>query len=369
MRSLPVVLLLLAACHTQLPLESAPASQPVPEPVPMGWEGFFQPPVITQAWLDGQRIPLRTETLQAVAPRVVRLILDNGPQQASAEDLEGMQALYCETPEALAWNQARCQALTERSCDDEGDCSYHHFGSCSGFLLGDGVLLTAAHCLDAAVHDPTLAETTVALPSGPDSLPGAAMAITDVHLAKTDFAHHWVAIDDEHPVDFAWARVDDGGLEIHPIAPLPAEGQAVFITGHPRVEGRSPEDLATAGYALNPGLLTTSFGRLSDDNATDLPLCNPDGWQEHWQLQSPCPGGEVQVEGMDTWRGVITHSPALFTYDSINGYSGAPVFDDQGRLIAINVTLIGKTNPQEAYDPETRMVAIPVERVRGELGL
>ena len=112
-----------------------------------------------------------------------------------------------------------------------------------------------------------------------------------------------------------------------------------------------------------------SFGTLADANRKDLPLCNVDGWQEHWALKEPCPEGEVEVEGTPTWRGVITRSVALADFDSCNGFSGAPVLDAQGRLIGTNVTLISKVDPQDRFDPETRQVFVPARNALARLGV
>lgn len=336
---------------------------------PAGWEGFFPPGSLDDAWLDDRGIDLDAATVRSVADRVVKLSLDDGEREAPAAQLAEMQRRYCEPPDVRAWNEDRCRALEQRRCTGE-TCRYEHFGNCSGILLGGGILLTAAHCVAALMETPQRKARSAVLRPGPDGLPARRLPLGAIRAAKRDFGHHWVVVEPAaDPVDVAAVGIDDGGLNRMPVAALPARGEPVFIVGYPRVEGRRPEDLQTAGYRLTFGTPSVSFGRLVDPNQDDHPLCNVDGNQEHWALRSECPTGPAEVDGQSTWRGVITRSPFLAGYDSCNGYSGGPVFDARGRLTGVNVTLMSKTDPQERFDPAARMIAIPATRAIERLGL
>jgi hypothetical protein len=188
-------------------------------------------------------------------------------------------------------------------------------------------------------------------------------------VGKEDFAHDWVALEEDDPVDVAAVQVDDNGLPPIEPASLPDVGTTLFIMGYPRVERRPAQDRMRVGYGLVGGTQSVSFGRLADRNDSDRPLCNLDGRQEHWALEEPCASGAIRVGGEDTWRGVIIRSPFLATYDSANGYSGAPVFDASGRWIGVNVTLVSSVDPQARFSTEARMVAVPAVRAISRLGL
>jgi len=332
-----------------------------------GWEGFFPLEHLSNVFFEARSLPFNLTTVIDPADRVAKLTIDDGPREASAADLELLHERYCTDPAVRAWSEDRCTALEVRTC--EGDtCTYTHFGNCSGIIYDSHTFLTAAHCVDGMVDHPERRPTSAILLPGPDG--PVRLPLGDITVGKTDFDHHWVALDDADPVDVAAVTIVlDEPQPTYPIAPLPEVGAPLFILGYPRVERRDPAALEAAHYALNFGTPSASFGRLADRNDADLPLCNVDGYQEHWALTDECPSGPVQVEGFDTWRGVITRSPMLTTYDSCNGYSGAPVFDAHGRLVGINTTLMSATAPQEAFDPAARMVAIPITRAMQRLGL
>ncbi len=362
-------LLLLSACNVPSspdPPAATPEPSPPPPPSVDGWEGFFPPADIDQTWLDTRGLPFQAAPLRAVLPRVAKLVIADGPRHASAQDLQRMQEQYCVDLAARAWNQARCDALEQRKCREQS-CAYEHFGNCSGLLAGGGWFITAAHCTAGLVENLARRGKSAILLPGPDGLPASSLALGEITPGKSDWEHHWVALDDHDPVDAAAVSVEDGGLEPMARAVLPELGAPLFLVGYPRVEGRSDAARQAAGYEAVPGTPSASFGRLADANREDKPLCNVDGMQEHWALQAPCPSGEVGEGAERTWKGVILNSPFLTTYDSVNGYSGAPVFDQAGRWVGVNTTLISDTNPQDAFLRRTRMVAIPVQRVLSRL--
>jgi len=288
-----------------------------------------------------------------------------GTRQAPESTLALRHTRTCTDPTVRAWNEDRCAGLEARTC--EGDaCSYHHFGNCSGLLMGEGRFLTAAHCVNGLTGERAAGSAVLAAGrEGPLRL-----TLGSIYSGKKDFDHHWVAVDDvavgREPLDLAVALIDDGGLSPFESAPLPAIGGQVFVLSYPRLEGRG----SLAPDSVRPsGTLVASFGRLADANTTGAPLCNVDGMQEHWALAAACPVAEITLDGQQSWTGPISYRPALFTYDSVNGASGAPVFDTDGRLVAVNFTLASAVNPQDRFSADARMVATPavtaLEWVRG----
>jgi V8-like Glu-specific endopeptidase len=334
-----------------------------------GWEGFFPPDLVDDQWLSGRGLPLAADVVLGVMPRVVKLVLDDGPRQAPESELVALEQQYCADPAVVTWNQDRCRALAQRRCEG-GECTYNHYGNCSGLLLGGGILVTAAHCVAGLLEHPERQPGSVALTPGPFGRSGSRLALGRIVAGKLDFRHHWVVVDEEKSaLDVAAIEVDDGGLRPLPTAQLPPTGGVIFVAGYPRVEARSAADREQAGYALTFGTPAVSFGRVADPNPGDLPLCNVDGRQEHWALARPCPTREIDVDGFTTWTGVITDSPFLASFDTCNGYSGAPVFEREGRVVGINVTVASQTDPRERFDPDGRAVAIPINRALERLGL
>jgi hypothetical protein len=368
-----ISLCLLAAC-------GEPAASPAPsilitpdlaEPAPVevsGWEGFWPWSTVEQAWLAQRGLPFSAASIQAASSRVAKLVIASGEKEAPEVELQRLHGQYCVDEGARAWNEDRCAGLEARVCD-QGICSYQHFGNCSGLLAGDGWFITAAHCTAGLESSLELATASAVLVPGEDGAPAGRWKLLSITAGKHDWDHHWVGIEDEDPVDVAAVRVDDGGLAPVPRASLPTVGEPLFILGYPRVEGRSAEALEAGGYALVAGTPSVSFGRMADDNPGDVPLCNVDGNQEHWALRGPCPEGVVGEGDERTWTGPISASPFLATYDSCNGYSGAPIFDAQGRWVGVNYTLASDTNPQEAFVDHARMVATPVGRALERLGV
>lgn len=330
-----------------------------------GWEGFYPPTVaLDDRWLTRRSLPLTSKTLASIRARVGKLVLAGGEREGKEADLAALEAATCDDEETKAWNEDRCRGLAERKCE-AGTCRYEHYGNCSGLLAGGGRFVTAAHCV--AELDAAATKRSAVLVAGDDGVKRLAFEVDK--LGKSDFAHHWVAVEGDDPVDVAVLQVDDGGLDAVPTAEVPPAGDVVFIHGYPRVEGRSKAARESVGYALSPGLPTYSFGRVADRNEDGAALCNIDGRQEHWQLRDECPAGEVTADGEKTWRGPITNRPFLATYDSANGYSGAPVFDREGRWIGVNATVMSPHSPQERYSTLMFQVATPATVARTRLGM
>ncbi len=359
---LPVFLLAACTGTPDAPPTASPAPPAEPEPVDVtGWEGFFEWSRVEQPWLEERRLPFDALPIRLASARVGKLVIAGGAREAPEDELEDMRNAACLFDANRAWNEDRCRGLEERVCED-GTCRYEHFGNCSGLLAGDGWFITAAHCTAGLEADVSLAQASAILVPGADGRPAKRLELLSIKAGKHDWDHHWVALDDADPVDVAAVRVDDGALAPFPRAPLPAVGEPLFILGYPRVHGRTLDVLEAEDYRLVAGTPTVSFGRLADDNPSDAPLCNPDGNQEHWALISTCPRGTVGEGDEQSWTGPISNSPFLATYDSCNGYSGAPVFDAAGRWVGVNYTLASDTNPQDAFVEHARMVATPVDK-------
>jgi hypothetical protein len=310
-----------------------------------GWEGFYQPGRVTDDWLRGRGIPLSAAAVQRAARRVAKLVIADGPKEAPPDALARMQRRYCGEPAVRAWNEKRCSALERRRCRGRR-CTYDHFGNCSGLLLGGGLFLTAAHCVAGLHRDPALADASEILVPGEDpSLPAGRLPLGPMVLGKHELAHDWAVQVEQDPVDAAMVLVEDGGLAPYPRGPTPPIGAPVFLVGYPRAERRPAAARARHGYGLVFGTPAASFGRLTQAPHEGRPLCSVDGKQEHWALTRPCPSNKLA----GGYRGVITHGAFVTSLDVVNGFSGAPVLDGRGRLVGVNVTVVGGIDPQDRY--------------------
>lgn len=346
--------LLLHGCHNAPPLRAAPAPAE-------GWEGFYPPARVTDAWLRQRGIPLDAAAVRQVVPRVVKLVLAGGSKQAPEPELVKMHERYCAAPAVRAWNRKRCAALEARRCAG-GQCTYEHFGNCSGLLVGGGRLLTAAHCVAELAEDAALARASEVLAPGEGGAPTRTLRLGKIALGKRDFSHEWVAVREPGAVDAALATVEDSGLEPWPRAPLPERGAVIFMVGYPRAERRTAATRKALSYELVFGTPAVTFGRVMEPNRAGRPFCSVDGNQEHWALAGDCP----VARGAAGQRGPITRGAFLTSADTTNGLSGAPVLDEKGRLIGVNVTVAGGIDPQERYGSQA--VGVSAAAVARALG-
>jgi hypothetical protein len=334
---------------------------------PHEWEGFFPLASVDQPWLDAHHVPLRAAVLDRIKPRLGKLTMATGESEITLADLKGNQLRYCATA-TRPFNELLCASLARARCEKER-CSYEHFGNCSGFFVGEGQFLSAAHCLEPLSRAEKLRDASRIIPLAADVTPGAVVNVGTITLGKKVFDQGWVAVGESDPVDAAVTAVADGGLSRWPLGPVPGRGELVFMVGFPRVERRSEQTRQEHGYALTFGTPSVSFGRVMDPNEADAPLCEVDGQQEHWRIERHCPEQVVTVDSSAVQIGPLFAHPFVSSIDSVNGYSGAPVFDAEGRLVGVNDTIVGSGDPQVAYRPDFGAVATAIRPALTRLGL
>ncbi len=284
------------------------------------WEGFFALTEVTQPWLDSQGLPLRIDALSGLRARMGKLVLDNGEKESTPGQLLEIRRTYC-SESAQPFNESLCQSVARARCENDR-CTYRHFENCSGFFIGGGRFLTAAHCLEPLVRDDALRRGSVVLPLDAEGKVRAPLPVGAITLGKTVFDRDWVAVAEADPVDAAITQLADDGLPSWPLGPVPERGSLVFMFGFPRSDMRSEQARHQHHYSFMFGTPSVSFGRILDRNERDAPLCNVDGQQEHWRLQEGCQDKVVVVGGQTVQAGRILTHPFLSSIDSTNGYSG-----------------------------------------------
>jgi tetratricopeptide (TPR) repeat protein len=325
-----------------------------------GLEGFFPLEALDAAFLEARDLPVDAGVLAARAGRVGKLIVFHGDRMGSEDDLAIEEQAYCGLPHQRAFNEAKCDGLEQRVCTD-GSCFYPSYGNCSGLFLERGIFVTAAHCTDGMMRAPELLPYARILrwQHGARGWVAQEHELGPISPLKM-FMEGWLS-SREGQVDVAVVRFDDPGepLPAIEVGPVPPEGEVVWMAGYPRSTARGWEPMGLAGYDHVYGEPSASFGRVRDANVEGAPLCSTTGRQDDWAIAAECPGGVgVSEDGVtEIPVGVLTAAPFISTIDSINGYSGAPVFDAEGRWVGINSTVYG-ADPREGYVPKLRVVHI-----------
>jgi D-aminopeptidase len=324
-----------------------------------GLEGFFPIEAVDEAFLQGRGLPLDAAVVGERAARVGKLLVFHGHGMGTEAELAAQEAAYCALPHQRAFNEAKCGGLEQRVCTD-GTCLYEDWGNCSGLLLQRGVFVTAAHCTDGLMRAPELLPWSKIVRFEHD---GGGWTAIEHELGPISplkaFMPGWLT-SREGQVDVAVVRFEDEGEPLPPLepAPVPGPGAVVWMAGFPRSTDRDEQASTPLGYGHVHGEPSLSFGRIRDDNPDDAPLCSTTGRQDDWTPQAPCPRATgVGDDGSEVPVGPITASPFLSSIDTINGYSGAPVFDAEGRWIGINSTVYG-ADPREGYVPAMQPVHI-----------
>ncbi len=331
-------------------------------PVGAGLEGFFHLEVLDTAFLEARGVPVEADIPRALGARVGKLVLSRGEAVLTEAEFVREQERICGLPHRQVFNQRKCEALDDAICNGT-TCRYQDYGNCSGLFYQRGVFVTAAHCMDGLTGSPDRLDRTriVRFQRGPLGWTRHDHPILSIVPLK-HFGEAWLSTE-EGQVDVAVVHFDDPG-EVLPelsIAPVPGPGEPIWMIGYPRSRVRGEEAMAMAGYGNVHGELTASFGRVVDANRLDATLCSTTGRQDDWELVAPCPRGVgTDEDGEPTPTGPITGSPFLSSVDTMNGYSGAPVFDSLGRWIGVNSTVYG-ADPRPAYLPEMRTVHIQTE--------
>lgn len=331
-----------------------------------GLEGLFPIDWVDASFLRRRNLPAVAPHVARLLPHVAKLVRHEGERTRPEDELLAERDAFCALPHRRRFNERRCAAYDERRCA-AGECTYTHYGNCSGLLVPGCALVTAAHCV-AGLGDDDLARWSVLLLrrererwsvetrglSGPPK------------PAKRTWDQAWT-VPQPDPTDHLDAalvpiagRCPDAGPRPHAV---PATGAPLFILGFPRSGPRPQLAVAAAGYEPVFGEPAASFGRVVDDNPADAPLCSTTGRQDHWQPHAPCEAGTGADEsGEPTPTGHITSSPFVSNADTINGLSGAPVFDAEGRWVGVNVTVTG-ADPREGYSPAMRAIHVKAEAV------
>ena len=325
-----------------------------------GLEGFFPLEALDADFLAGRGLSVQADVLAARAARVGKLVVFGGQLMASEEELAEQEEAYCSLPHARAFNTRKCDGLEARICTD-GSCLYEHYGNCSGLFVQRGVFVTAAHCTDGMMRAPELLPYAriVRWQHGAGGWTGREFELGPISPLKM-FMEGWLT-SREGQVDAAVIRFEEEGEPLEPIevGPVPAEGEGVWMAGYPRSTMRGWQPMLAAGYDHVHGEPSASFGRVRDANGGNAPLCSTTGRQDDWALVTDCARGMgVGEDGVtEIPVGPITYAPWLSTIDTVNGYSGAPVFDAQGRWVGINCTVYG-ADPREGYVDAMRPVHI-----------
>lgn len=337
----------------------AAASQGPAMPAEGGLEGFFPVEAVDAAFVQQRGLDIDPAVFEALLPRVGKLVTFKGEATGDEASFSAEEQAVCGLPRSAAFNGSKCAAYDSRRCGEQG-CATMDFGNCSGLFVANGVFVTAAHCTDGLLRAPELLARSriVRFERGPSGWRGREYELGPITTLKA-FAEGWLTTD-EGQVDVAIIRFEDDAAPLPTIAPapVPPAGAPLWTLGYPRSSARDEAAMAQAGYGDVNGELSASFGRVLDPNPADAPLCSTTGLQDEWALVAPCERGQgTGDDGEPIPTGPLTYSPFLGSIDSMNGYSGAPLFDAQGRWVGVNSTVYG-ADPREGFAPEMRPVHI-----------
>ncbi len=332
-------------------------------PEGMGLEGFFPVDSLPQSFLDGLGIPLDRSTLVDLVPRVGKLVIYKGEGELSEERLLAEREAFCGLPHQRLFNRDKCMGYEQRRCGPE-ICNYPEYGNCSGLFLGSGLFITAAHCTAGMAESREMlgASRILRFQWTNSGWRESRYEIVELFPLKRSWDDSWVISSPnlQDHMDAALLRFEEPGGDFEPIEPadLPQPGEPLFMMGYPRSMARPARASGVAGYDQVHGELAVSFGRVVDRNESDAPLCSTTGRQDDWSIVSPCESASgTDEQGQAALLGMITDAPFLSNIDTMNGYSGAPVFDTSGRWVGMNITVFG-ADPREGYTKNMRVVHI-----------
>ncbi len=326
-----------------------------------GLEGFYPVEALTAALVRRRALPPAAKEAQRLMARVGKLVLARGERNRPEAELVAEHRAYCDKPHERAFNAAKCRALEERRCQGKS-CSYQDYANCSGLLLEPGALLTAGHCTAQLASSEALraASRIVFYAKTSAGWRATEHVPTEVLPLKQTWDQDWVVPrpGKRDHMDVALVRFKAKGAPLPRMAAAatPAKGAGLFVLGFPRSESRPQASMDALGYDHIRGEPAASFGRTVEPNAAGAPLCSITGRQDDWRIAKSCPSGQGRDEkGNATPLGLITSGPFLSNADTINGYSGAPVFDASGSWIGIQVTVVG-ADPRKGYSRAARAV-------------
>lgn len=356
-----------------LALLLACAPSPAPEaPTPPSWpaegamEGFFPVEEISTAFMEAHGLPFSSVQVQAWLPRVGKLEIPVGEVVLEPGAMDAEESAWCGSALRRRFNPRRCRAYEEAECR-AGGCRLQAWHSCSGLFLDSARFITAAHCTQGWSLDQQPAVRVLEASHTEAGWRVEPWAITGTVPLKRSWEEGWVihtpASDDRMDVALLVVTPAEGGagamlLPTASPAALPDAGEPLWVLGFPRNTSRPAEAMARGGYGAVYGTPSVSFGRVLDPNPTGAFLCAVDGEQDHWRLLTDCPSAVAPgPDGAPVHTGVLTEGPFLADIDTMNGYSGAPLFDAEGRWVGLMDTVYG-ADPRAGWSPAMRVVGV-----------
>jgi len=299
-------------------------------------EGFFADLTGYKALADSG-IP--ASVVANAFPNVGAYVLEYTPTLTKSKVAE-RRALLCTEPSARAWNAEDCATLEQVHCTTDDACEVKLHGYCTG-VFAEGVFITARHCARTKQEAPLRARFIDA-----HGLPH------DIALRATAFTEHQL------PYDIALFEAASAPAPGVPIRrDEPGVDEIVFGIGFPGLAARDTFQLA---YGPPRGTPAMVFGRVIDPNKDNRSICNfanqTDDWKRGWKWSKTCNGEADTSKEEREERG-----PLLADADMINGMSGSPLFDREGRLVGIgsNTLVFDALN----YDATKPAVYVKAKRI------